>query len=120
MVGHKVYAIWSNPIVRDALRTLLSHPDIIWTGDESVIDQAVEDILLLKPDTVLVETDQDTHPGQLIDRLQVEDFRLQIISLNIDTNEVTLYHRDYRSVVHQEDLLQFILTPFAFGGTHDD
>jgi hypothetical protein len=47
-------------------------------------------------------------------------YRLQIVSMNIDTNEVTVYHREYRSVVHQEELLQLILTPFLPGGIHED
>lgn len=120
MVGRNVYAIWSNPLFRDALQALLSHPDVHWIGDASDIDQAVVEILQHQPDTVLFEANQEVHPGQLIDRIEMQDFQLQIISLNIDTNEIILFRRDYRSVMDEKDLLQYILTPFEFGGIHDD
>lgn len=120
MLQQKVYAIWFNPIFRDALHILLAHQQILWVGDQSNIDQAVEDILLLRPDTVLIESGENANPGTLIHRLENHDFQLQIICMNINTNEATLYHRDYRSVYQEEDLLQFILSPFASGGIHDD
>lgn len=120
MARQKIYTIWSNPIFRDSLRILLAHPEILWLGDQTDINRAVEDILQQKPDTVLVESGENANPAMLIHKLEKKDFQLQIIGLNIDTNEVILFHRDYRSVFHERDLLHFVLSPFVFGGIHDD
>jgi len=120
MVQHRIYVIWSNPIFRDSLRMILKHPQIEWVGCEPDFKRALEEIVELNPDTILVEISEQFSLAELIQGLEQGESKLQIIGMNMENNIVTLYHRENYSVVHEDELLQIVLNATKIGGLYED
>jgi AmiR/NasT family two-component response regulator len=116
MAHHRIYVIWSNPIFRDSLRMILKHSQIEWVGCEPDFGKALEEIVNLTPDTIIVEISEQFTLANLIQGLEQEESELQIIGMNMENNIVTLYHRESYSVVHEDELLQIILNATKIGG----
>ncbi len=114
-----MYVIWSNPLFRDALRMLLNHPDLEWVGCENELSQALGEIRTFQPNTILVEHSEDFLFGDFVERLEYGSSKLQIISLNMETNEILLYHLEHHSVIHGEELLNLILHSQQSGGENE-
>jgi hypothetical protein len=87
----------------------LSHPDIIWVGSTSDFTTAHEDIMNLHPDTILFEKTRAHIPADVMEILEVEAWDLRVIGLSLESNEISLYHRERQMVVEAGDLLQFVL-----------
>jgi hypothetical protein len=109
MAVRRVFVIWTNPLFHESARLLLSHPDIIWVGAASDFTTAREDIMDLHPDTILFEKTRARIPADLIDILEVEAWDMRVIGLSLDSNEISLYHREHQTVVEAGDLLHFVL-----------
>lgn len=101
--------IWKNPIFRDSLRMLLNHPDVEVVGNGNVLEQAALEIAGLKPNTILVEITNQHALLELLEILEHEKSQLQIIGMNMENNQATLFHRESRVVFHEDELLEIIL-----------
>lgn len=108
MTIRRVYAIWTHPIFHESVRRLLSHPDIEWTGATSDYAAAKQALLDLRPDTVLVEKVEGEVPAEIKDVLETIPWAVRIISLGLDDNKLSLYHRERRTIERPEDLLHLI------------
>jgi hypothetical protein len=109
MAMRRVFVIWTNPLFHESARLLLSHPDIIWVGAASDFTTAHEDIMRLHPDTILFEKTRAHILADVMEILEVEAWDLRVIGLSLDSNEISLYHRERQMVVEAGDLLQFVL-----------
>ena len=120
MTQHRIYVIWSNPIFRDSLRMILKHPQVEWVGSEPDFSRALEEIVNLAPDTILVEITEQFTLAELIQGLEQGESELQIIGMNMENNVATLYHRENYSVIHEDELLQIILNAPKIGGLYEE
>ena len=109
MAVQRVFVIWTNPLFHESVRLLLKHPDIIWVGTASDFAAAHEEILRLRPDTVLFEKTSASIPLDVMEILEVNTWSLRIIGLSLYDNEISFYHRQHQTVGQAGDLLHFIL-----------
>ncbi len=107
MTQRRVFVIWKNPLFHESASLLLKHPDIDWVGSAIDYQAARQEIIKLKPDTILFE---ETGPGLPLEILETLDFlELRIIGLSLETNEINLYRREHQTILAASDLLQFVL-----------
>ena len=52
------------------------------------------------------------YPVDVVGILEAETWDIRIIDLSLETNEMSIYHREHQTVVEAGDLLQFILGGF--------
>ena len=109
MAVRRVFVIWTNPLFHESAVLLLKHPDIIIVGATADFTTAHEDIMRLQPDTILFEKTRAGFPVDVMGILEAETWDMRIIELSLDTNEMSLYHRERQTVMEAGDLLQFIL-----------
>lgn len=109
MAVRHVFVIWTNPLFHEATRLLLRHPNIIWVGAAADFTTAHDEILRLRPDTILFEKTREGHPIGVLEILAVETWEMRVIGLSLESNEISLYHREHQTVVDVGDLLQFVL-----------
>ncbi len=109
MAVRRVFVVWTNPLFHESAVLLLKHPDIIMVGATADFTSAHEDIIRLHPDTILFEKTRAGYPVDVIGLLEAETQDMRIIELSLETNEMSIYHREHQTVVKAGDLLQFIL-----------
>jgi hypothetical protein len=90
---------------------LLSHPEVELVGSQTVLERAMREINELKPDTILVENTKKYPLTDFFRFLEQEVAQLKIIGMNMENNQATLFHRENRSVIHEDELLEIILKP---------
>jgi DNA-binding NarL/FixJ family response regulator len=114
MSTHRIYVIWDHPLFYEAVRLLLQHPDILWMGAASNSQEALAQIASLHPDTVLIEEVEDnTNLSRLMGILDTgaavsSAGDMRIFFLNLENNELRIYHREQKTVAQAEDLLHLI------------
>lgn len=109
MAQRKVFVIWTNPLVHESVRLLLKHPEVAWVGSGSSLADAREDILRLGPDTIIIEETESSSAMAIMEIFKFSPFCGRIISLNLDNNQLRVYHREERTVAKADDLLEAIL-----------
>ncbi len=109
MAVRRVFVVWTNPLFHESAVLLLKHPDIIIVGATADFTTAHEDIIGLHPDTILFEKTRAGYPVDVIGILEAETWNIRIIELSLETNEMSIYHREHQTVVEAGDLLQFVL-----------
>lgn len=109
MVVRRVFVIWTHSLFHESARLLLKHPDIIWVGAAADFTTAHEEIMRLRPDTILFEKTRAGILVEVMEILEVETWDMRIIGLSLDNNEMSLYHREHQTLVEAGDLLQFVL-----------
>ncbi len=108
MTIRRVFTIWAHPIFHESVRLLLNRPDIEWTGAASDYAAAKEAILILRPDTVLVEEMGGHVPAEVQEILEAIPWPVRIISLNLVDNKSIVHQRERRTIEQPEDLLRLI------------
>ena len=109
MATHRVFVIWTHPLFHEAVRRLLSHPDIDWVGATSDHVAARDQIVNLCPDTILIEEGEGGGvPAEALEILEDSTSDVRVIRLSLADNELRVYHRAQRTVKHAEDLLHLI------------
>ena len=109
MAVRRVFVIWTNPLFHESARLLLKHPNVIWVGAAADFKTAHDEIMRLRPDTILFEKTRESNPMDVMEILGVETWDIRIIGLSLDNNEMSLYQREHQTVVEAGDLLQFVL-----------
>ncbi len=107
----RVYVVWKNPIFRDSLRAILSHPDITWLGATSEQAEALPEIANLKPDIIFVEQEEQIFILEILKMLQFSPGTIQLVGLSLMNNLITVYQKEQRIVVRKEELLQLVTSP---------
>lgn len=109
MTTRRVFVIWTHPLFHESVRLLLNRPQIEWAGATSDHEAAQRHIASLKPDTILIEELEGGHAGgEAIKLLENISSDIRIIRISLENNELTMYHREQRTVGQAEDLLKLI------------
>lgn len=109
MVSRRVFVVWANPIFRDAVLILLQHPEVEYVGAANSDEDAVQNILSVQPDTILVEETEGQVPATLLNLFERPTFRGRLVSLNLIDNRLCVYRREESTALHADDLLHLIL-----------
>jgi hypothetical protein len=109
MAVRHVFVIWTNPLFHESARLLLKHPNVIWVGAAADFKTAHDEIMRLRPDTILFEKTRESNPMDVMEILEVETWDMRLIGLSLESNEISLYHRQRQVVAEAGDLLQFVL-----------
>jgi DNA-binding NarL/FixJ family response regulator len=105
----QVFVIWTHPIFHESVRLLLNHPDVEWVGATSDYAAAKNEILSIQPDTILIEDVQDSASAEMMEILKAGPQNVRVIGLSLADNELSVYHRERRTVGQAGDLLRLIL-----------
>ncbi|MBI4772485.1 MAG: hypothetical protein HY784_19150 [Chloroflexi bacterium] len=109
MADRRVFAIWTNPLFHEAVRLLLNQPGIEWVGATSECTAAHEQIASLQPDTILLEEKEGSGASaEAIEILETSSANVRVIRLSLADNQLSVYHREQRTVGQAEDLLHLI------------
>lgn len=92
---------------------MLKHPDITWVGEVANFRAVSEEILKLKPDTILFERTETGIPDVVKEIMVVEANDVRMIGLSLDNNEISLFQREHQAVEEASDLLQIVLGEFS-------
>lgn len=109
VLAQRVYVVWTHPIFHEAVRLLLSHPDVEWVGASSDYADAKDEILRLRPDTIVVESVGEGVPVEVMDLLEGSAWYGRIFGLSLADNELNVYHREHWTVGRSDDLLRLVL-----------
>ena len=108
-MSHRLFVIWTNPLFRDSVRLLLSHPDLQWVGEASDWETAQPEILSLQPDTILIEEGEDNVSIEATQILKASLWNVRVVSVSLDNNKLSLFCREQKTVGQAEDLLNLVL-----------
>lgn len=109
MTARRVFVIWINPLFHESMRLLLKHPDLIWVGATADLSAAHNEIIRLRPDTILFEKTGTGIPADVMEIIVADRDEMRVFGLSLDDNEISNYHRERQIVLDVGDLLQFIL-----------
>lgn len=107
----RVFLIYVNRLVSEAVNVLLSREGIRLIGMETDPDLAVRLISGLLPDIVLVEGNGVGTDVSLMARLAAmlcEHENLRVIRLSITDGQVNIYHQEHRRLVTTQDLIRAV------------
>ena len=108
MTARRVFVIWTHPLFHESISLLLKHPDVEWVGATSDHAAALEQITSLQPDTILIEEEHGDVAAEALKILEASAAAVRIIRLSLADNELSVYHREQRTVGQAEDLLRLI------------
>ncbi len=108
MAVKQVYVIWTNPLFRETVHLLLDHPDIELVGMHSDYTAALENILVIKPDTIVVEEVEGVLPQEIRNFLESYSWDAHIVGFNLYDNTLSIYHHEQRVVSQSDELLHLI------------
>lgn len=107
MTLRRVFVIWKNPLFHESTGLLLRHPDVQWVGSAPSYQDARQEIIKSRPDTLLIEQTGAGLPVEILEMLEL--LELRVIGLSLETNEINLYRREHQTILAASDLLQFVL-----------
>lgn len=109
MNTHRIFVIWNHPLFYEAIRLSLRDAQIECVGSYQSIEDASKHIAELRPDTILIEEleEGDTSSG-VIELLEASANGVRIFRLNMNDNELKIYRREQKFVLHANDLAQLI------------
>lgn len=110
MVPKSVFIIWKNPLFHESVRLLLNHSEIEWLGSTSDIKAAKDEILKLKPDTILIEEMQGRTSMEVMRVLESQLWDVRIFGLNLTDNTLHVYHHQEQKILKADDLVRLILS----------
>ncbi len=108
MTTARVFVIWTHPLFHESVRLLLNHPGVEWVGATADHAAAREQIAKLRPDTILVEEGESGVPPEALEILEACSWKVRVVGLGMDDNQLIVYRREQRAVAHAEDLLHLI------------
>jgi AmiR/NasT family two-component response regulator len=103
-----VFVIWTNPLFLESIRALLGHPEIKLVGASSDISNAYEEIIVLRPDVVIIESNSDGTPVDS-ETLPILLSTARVIQMSLDDNELNLFQHQQLTLADADDLLSMIL-----------
>ena len=109
MSTHRIFVIWNHPLFYEAIRLSIRNSRVECVGAYQSIHEAYQHISELHPDTILVEEleEGDISTG-VIELLEASSIGVRIFRLNMNNNELKIYHREQKIVLQADDLIQLI------------
>jgi len=106
-----VFVVWSNPLFRDTVKALLAHPEVRLVGHSRSCTPSLAEIEHLRPGTIIIEETQENPAvgADVLRILETSSWKLQVIRLSLQDNELWLYQREQQLLEQGEDLLHLIL-----------
>ncbi|MFQ6016409.1 MAG: hypothetical protein ACE5NP_13310 [Anaerolineae bacterium] len=112
MRERRVFLICTHPLLCEAVQLILEREGIELIGTETDQQKALKSIQSLQPDVILVESEGDAPELiEAISRLIQEKTGARLVNLSLNTNEISIYHREHKTVTKTEDLIQAITGP---------
>ncbi len=108
MATRRVFVIWTHPLFHESVRLLLTHPGIEWVGATADHAAAREQVAKLRPDTILVEEGESGIPAEALGLLEACSWKVRVVGLGMDDNQLIIYRREQRTVAQAGDLLRLI------------
>ena len=110
MASHRVFVIWKHPLFHESVRLLLKHPAVTLVGSASNLATAYEEILSLQPETILMEAVEKRHSDEVVKLLETCPWSLRVMLISLDDNQLSMYHREQKTVGKADDLLHLIIS----------
>lgn len=110
MQTQRVFVIWTHPLFHASVVLLLKNPNIELVGTTSDYAEAVDEISRHQPDTILIEKTGTKVPAEVLQILENSSWKVRVIGLSLEDNELSIYHREQQTVGQVGDLLRFILS----------
>ncbi len=107
----RVFLIYVNRLVCEAVNALLTRDGIRLVGMETDPDLALRLVAGLQPDVVLVEGNGNGTDNSLMSRLAArvcEQENLRVIRLSITDGQLHIYHQEQRRLVTTQDLIEAV------------
>lgn len=110
MVIQRIYIAWVHPLFRETVSLLLNHQAVEIVGTSNLMENALADIDRLQPDTVIVEeTEGNGEPHvEALQILKACPWKLRVIRMSLQDNELWVYHHQRRSLSSSEEFLRII------------
>ncbi|HZD55448.1 MAG TPA: hypothetical protein VE136_01895 [Anaerolineales bacterium] len=108
METRRVYVVWTHPLFYASVRLLLDDPYVELVGANSDYAAAHDQIMKLRPDTIIVEEMEGELSTEALTFLRDSPLLRRVIGLNLTDNQLCVYHREQRTVGRAEDLLILI------------
>jgi DNA-binding NarL/FixJ family response regulator len=108
MGTRRVFVVWTHPLFYTSVRLILDDPNIELVGAASDFAAACDQIMSLQPDTFIVEEGEKDISTEVMALLQSCPANGRVIGLNLINNQLSVYHREQRTVAQAEDLLYLI------------
>jgi DNA-binding NarL/FixJ family response regulator len=106
---HRIFVIWDHPLFYESLRLLLQGVDIEWVGSAHSSEREYTRIHQLTPDIIFIEEKESGDiPFNVIDLMKTNSQHLRIFGLSLADNDLMIYHREKRTVLQADDLLNLI------------
>lgn len=105
----RIFVIWINPLFRDSVRLLLSHPNVTCVGAASDWATAQSEISSLQPDTILVEAGEGNTSIEAMEILEAIPWNVRVVSMSLGNNKLSLFCREQKTVGQAQDLLRLVL-----------
>ncbi len=110
----RIYIIASHPLFAQGVSSILeAQPDIQVIGLNKFDADALRDIESLKPDVVVVDSEQGTR-GQITDTLLNRMPGLKLVGLSLEEDDITITYLQQRSGAAVEDLVTAVRSLPAF------
>jgi DNA-binding NarL/FixJ family response regulator len=111
----RIFILTSHPLFSIGVETLLQDDaGLELVGRETDPDRAIERIKELKPDVVILDTEQATCNSEpVLMRIFQEQLGIHVIELNLQNNRICIYHEEQRIIRQVEDLRQAIDQKFS-------
>ena len=108
MARRRVYLLWTHPLFYETVHRLLGHQEVELVGASMDHQIARDEIVRLKPDVVILEEDQDASSAEVVELLKGGPNDVLLLGLNLMDNELRVYRREQRTVIHPNDLLDLV------------
>ena len=106
---HRIFVIWNHPLFFEAIRLFLQNKSVDWVGACQNMDDAISQISNLHPDTILIEeTENGDTSTRVVELMETSPSNIRIFRMNMNDNELKIYHREQITVMQVEDLVHLI------------
>jgi len=107
----RVFIIWTHPLFHDTVHALLTQPEIEVVGASAVYAEALSEMEVLHPDTVIVEQTEQNKPetdSEVMHILETSPWCSRIVRMSLHDNDLWIYHREQWTINNRAELLQII------------
>lgn len=109
MGKHQIYVLWNHPLFNESVRLLIQSAGIEWAGSSNNLEDGLQSIEQIHPDTIFIEEGEG---GIVLDKvihlLETSQSGIRLIRLNLVNNNLEIFYREQRTVLHVEEFLRLI------------
>ena len=106
----RIFILSSHPLFGQGIKTLLEEQaEVQVVGREADPVRAIDAILDLKPDVVILDNDESRHSGTLLLALIFQELvDIRVVRLSLANNQILIYQGERRVIEGPGDLLKAI------------